>query len=80
MAISGLVITLDETDPQSEQMLLALQGDDRYELGPRQGNMVPVVLDTASAPEQRACLNGLGVLPGVLAVELVIAHYEGAAR
>lgn len=75
MAISGLVITLDEDPHLHLQALEALRADGRLELGTPCGNRLPVVVATADATEGEAVVEELFTWPGIQFVDLVCVDF-----
>ncbi len=71
MAISALVITLDD-DPQRRRAALeALRGDERLTLGEPAGNRLPLVAETRRAREGVELIEGLFTQPGIRFVDVV---------
>lgn len=77
MGICSVVITIDEADPRSRELLARLAQDECWTLGDPTGMAVPAVLETESTGEDRRCLNWLDEQPGVVGVQLIFAHYDG---
>ncbi len=76
MPVIGAVLTLS---PDAELRALALAGlaaDDRVTAGEPAGDRLPVVLDTRSRGEDRACWEAVSRLPGVLMAELAFADFS----
>ena len=75
MGICSVVITTDEADPASREMLAELATDPRWTLGDWRRGTLSALLETDSMAEDRRCLRWLDEQPGVVGVHLVFAHY-----
>jgi len=76
MAVSGIVIRLEETPARRTEVLAELGLDSRVALGKIDGAKIPAVVDTPTARQDRACFEWIGSLAGVVGVDLVCVHYD----
>lgn len=65
MPVVGAVFHLHEQPTLREAALAILGGDPRITLGELHGDNLPLVLETASAEEDRAVWRSLGAIEGV---------------
>lgn len=76
MAISGLVITLDE-DPELQRATLdVLRADARLTLGAPAGNRLPLVAETESATAGTELVESLFAQRGVRFVDVVSVDFS----
>ena len=71
MAISGLVITLDDDPERRRAALAALRADERLTLGEPTGNHLPLIAETRRAREGVELIEDLFTQPGVRFVDVV---------
>ena len=76
MAISGIVITLENDSRLQAGALKRLSEMPQLELGPRNGPRIPAVMDTEDVKGARACWDDIMALSGVEGIDLVFVHYE----
>lgn len=74
MAVSALIVTLQEE--RSGAALRAIAGDDRFTIGPRDGDRVAVVLDTPEPDADQAAHDWLREQPGVTFVDVVAVYLD----
>ena len=70
-SISGLVVTLAEDATATAQALAAVASDDRFTLGQRTGNRLPLVLEADDDGEAEDLFRWLSDLPGVRRADVV---------
>lgn len=76
MAISGLVLILEDDARRAEAALAQVRRDRRFTLGPPQGRRIPVVLETPSQEEDRDCYYELMELDGIAHVDVVMVGVD----
>ncbi|WP_144057649.1 hypothetical protein [Novipirellula maiorica] len=81
MPISGLVVTLSDSEPERADALKSLRDDPRIELGinePEQQHAlrIPIVVDTHSNHEDKQVWKWLNELPGVVFVDVALVGFE----
>jgi len=76
MPVLGAVLTLSRESAQRDGTVAALRTDDRVTLGDLAGSRLPVVLETDSRGEDKACWEAVTRLPGVLHAELAYADFS----
>ncbi|MBK8913031.1 MAG: hypothetical protein IPM64_00275 [Phycisphaerales bacterium] len=78
MAISGLVITLEENAAAAEQAMRLLRADSRLSLGERAGRRLPLVAETPSAEADASLWADLLATPGVRAIDVTFVSVDSA--
>jgi hypothetical protein len=88
MPVSGLVITLARRDTSPDiggglrdnaaQVIEQIKQHPHMQLGPQQGQRLPVVLDTPDRETDKACWGWLNSLAGVHHVDVAFIHFEDA--
>jgi nitrate reductase NapAB chaperone NapD len=76
MPVLGAVLTLSGDAALRGEALATLAADGRVTLGDPVGDRLPVVLDTRSRGEDRACWEAVSRLPGVVLAELAFADFS----
>lgn len=76
MAISGLVLILNDSQGSLEQVCSHLSRDNRFETGRPFRNRLPVVLTTGSTQEDREMCDWLESLHAVEQVEVVFVECD----
>lgn len=76
MAISGLVITLEEHAEVAERALRSLRADPRLALGERSGWRVPLTAETPSAAADADLWADLLATPGVRSVDVTFVTVD----
>ena len=79
MSVSGLVITLEPDRALAERSLRALADDPRLSLGAQFGRRLAAVADTPDTQADRALIDDLRALPGIIHVDVVFVSVDGAA-
>jgi len=74
MAVSALIVTL--RSGRQDDALGAIAGDDRFAIGPREGDRVAVVLDTPATDADDAAYDWLRAQPGVAFVDVVAVYLD----
>lgn len=69
--VSSLVVRLSNDPHLASQALERLRSDQRLELGPLEGNHLPLVLEAKGTAASDAALESLSQVPGVLFVDVV---------
>jgi len=77
MPVSGLVLMCEEAAVDAVRRRVA--GRPEAEVRGRQGNHLIVVTDTATLEEDRACVDWLAALPGVLSAWVTFTNIEDVA-
>lgn len=82
MAVSGLVITIEQGKDAETKVIEALGKDQRFTIGPRQegvdGGRLPVILETDTRVENRAAWEWLNALDGVVHVDVAYVQLDEA--
>jgi len=76
MPVLGAVLTLSDEPALRDAIVDTLGADVRVTLGDATGNRLPVVLETDSRGEDKACWEAVTRLPGVMHVELAFADFS----
>ncbi len=76
MAISGLVVTLDDDAGAAGQALRALAADPRLQLGDGVGSRIPLVAETPSAESDAVLWADLLATPGVKCVDVTFVSVD----
>lgn len=76
MAISGLVVTLDDDAGAAAQALRSLSVDPRLQVGDAVGSRLPLVAETPSAECDAALWADLLATPGVKCVDVTFVSVE----
>ena len=80
MAISGLVIYLNEDEATAAAALDAIAAHPRLTLGERLNKCQPAVLEMADDREGRDVHDWLAALPGVHHTDVVYVHFDEMAE
>ena len=78
MPISGLVLTLSSAESEARRAVSWLESDSRFAVGepaPDQPRRLPVTLETADEPSNRACWKELQEHSGVEFVDVVCVFF-----
>ena len=77
MPISGLVVTLSDDESQRDNAIATLEADERFTVGDRQDNHLPVVADTDTIDEGKQLLRDeLMDVHGVIFVNVITVNFE----
>ncbi len=76
MPISGLVVTLKPDT--ARRAVEQIRHRPEIQLGERQGQRLPVVVDTPDPEADKACWRWLNALEGVHHVDVAFVHFEEA--
>ncbi|MCA9192261.1 MAG: hypothetical protein KDB03_10875 [Planctomycetales bacterium] len=76
MSVCGLVLTLCDDSQLRAETIAELGRWPQISLGEEEFNRLPLVLDTPSRNEDRALLNRLEAMPGVLMVEVAFVGFD----
>jgi len=76
MPVLGAVLTLSREPALRDGTVATLSADARVTVGDFSGDRLPVVLETDSRGEDKACWEVVSRLPGVLHTELAFADFS----
>ena len=76
MAISGLVVILDDDADAAGRAIQSLAADPRLTVGERAGSRIPLVAETPSAEDDAALWSDLLATPGVKSVDVTFVSVD----
>ncbi|WP_442510957.1 hypothetical protein SH528x_002608 [Novipirellula sp. SH528] len=81
MPISGLVVTLSDSDTERADAIDAMRREPRIELGISEleqtvASRIPIVVDTQSNEDDKQVWQWLNDLPGVVFVDVALVGFE----
>ena len=76
MPVSGIVVTLKQDEDAVAETLRAFGDDTRIDVGDRNRDRLPLVLDTADSDEDKELWRWINSQPGVIHTDVVFVHFD----